>query len=351
MTGYEILSLIVTVLGVASFSAVITMLYARYRDSFVAEVSAGKRDMELIENYFYENQDKVRRRKAFFQGLRSVAYVGLLAIVIIFFILAMFDRFGITLIGNKSIMVVASGSMSEKNEANTYLFNHNLNNQFDTYSIIVLERLDDPEKSLKQYDVIAYVDDKGQNIIHRIKRIEKIDGVTRYVVRGDANDRDDEFKPLPENVLGRYTGRNLPVIGAFILFLQSYSGMTTIAALIYCLIMLDRNSNKIQEAQDARTDFLFEHLNLKDQDALNNLSVDYVEKIYLNKISYSINENGLISREVAQEVLEEYEDEVNKIKAEREKGEGPLQEDPRKDTPTPQTVDEKSQSDSLDKED
>ena len=176
MTGYEILSLIVTVLGVASFSAVITMLYARYRDSFVAEVSAGKRDMELIENYFYENQDKVRRRKAFFQGLRSVAYVGLLAIVIIFFILAMFDRFGITLIGNKSIMVVASGSMSEKNEANTYLFNHNLNNQFDTYSIIVLERLDDPEKSLKQYDVIAYVDDKGQNIIHRIKRIEKIDG-------------------------------------------------------------------------------------------------------------------------------------------------------------------------------
>ena len=263
----------------------------------------------------------------------------------------MFDRFGITLIGNKSIMVVASGSMSEKNEANTYLFNHNLNNQFDTYSIIVLERLDDPEKSLKQYDVIAYVDDKGQNIIHRIKRIEKIDGVTRYVVRGDANDRDDEFKPLPENVLGRYTGRNLPVIGAFILFLQSYSGMTTIAALIYCLIMLDRNSNKIQEAQEARTDFLFEHLNLKDQDALNNLSVDYVEKIYLNKISYSINENGLISREVAQEVLEEYEDEVNKIKAEREKGEGPLQEDPQKDTPTPQTVDEKSQSDSLDKED
>ena len=75
------------------------------------------------------------------------------------------------MIGNKTIMVVASGSMSKKNDANAYLNSNNLNNQFQTYDIIVLEKVENAS-DLNKYDVIAYRNDQGINVIHRIIEIE-----------------------------------------------------------------------------------------------------------------------------------------------------------------------------------
>lgn len=54
------------------------------------------------------------------------------------------------MIGNRTVMVVASNSMSYKNEANSYLFDDSLglNNQFNTYDLIILEKVNN-ETDLK----------------------------------------------------------------------------------------------------------------------------------------------------------------------------------------------------------
>ncbi|MEI3505411.1 MAG: hypothetical protein V8Q77_03990 [Bacilli bacterium] len=68
------------------------------------------------------------------------------------FIFSLINRFqnNVTMIGNRTVMVVASNSMSYKNEANSYLFDDSLglNNQFNTYDLIILEKVNN-ETDLK----------------------------------------------------------------------------------------------------------------------------------------------------------------------------------------------------------
>ena len=45
------------------------------------------------------------------------------------------------MIGGNTVMVVATGSMGYKNEANDYLFTYDLDDQFQQYDIIVLEKV------------------------------------------------------------------------------------------------------------------------------------------------------------------------------------------------------------------
>lgn len=49
--------------------------------------------------------------------------------------------------------------MSQQNEANTYLKTNNLNNQFNTYDIIQIQKYKDVDQ-VKLYDVVAYRNDK-----------------------------------------------------------------------------------------------------------------------------------------------------------------------------------------------
>ena len=56
----------------------------------------------------------------------------------------------VMMIGDRAVMVVATGSMGYKNEANDYLFNRGLNNQFQQYDIIVLEKVEKYSKKYKK---------------------------------------------------------------------------------------------------------------------------------------------------------------------------------------------------------
>ena len=195
-------------------------------------------------------------------------------------------------------MVVASGSMSEKHPNNQYYLDGR-DDQFPTYSIILLEKVDSPEE-LKQYDVIAYVNDKGVNIIHRIFRINS-DGT--YTTRGDANPDSDNDHPPFDRVIGKYTGKYLPTIGIFILFFQSYSGIATIVAIIYCMLMIDNRNKAMNEAKNQRLSALKQALNLDEVVGVDNLTVEYVETLYLNKFIYTFEPNGLVTEEIREEIL------------------------------------------------
>jgi signal peptidase I len=193
-------------------------------------------------------------------------------------------------------MVVASGSMSYKNEANTYLFTMNLNDQFQQYDIIVLEKV--KRNSLREYyDVIAYRNDKGINIIHRIIDIE-YGTTTKFVTRGDIYDssKTDSYKPVFEDIIGRYTGKRIPGIGIFVLFLQSYAGIITVLSLVYCLLMIDRTASKINRVQDERAMKLEEALDYLDETTGENFRAEYKETIYYKGFAYSFDEEGFIEK-------------------------------------------------------
>ena len=213
---------------------------------------------------------------------------------------------GIAMVGGKGIIVVASGSMSERNNANDYLITNNLTNQFNTYDVIVLEDVSD--KTLKRYDVIAFVNDKGENIIHRIVGFTE-DG--KFITRGDSNNGDDKFNPAKSNVLGRYTGKRVPYVGAFVMFFQSYAGMLTILAVIYCLIMIDRFTDKMHDAQDKRIEILASAINFKNEKESEGLASETVQRIYFKGFEYTFNDEGFVGKkEIDNPQLKEQSEEV-----------------------------------------
>ena len=293
MTSAEIISLIVTIIGVFSFATIFTILYKSYATSQINEIKSGKKDIELIDEVIYERQEKIKKRKMVTKIVKSICFYLALLIIIPLFIFSLINRFqnNITMIGNKTIMVVASGSMSQKNDANNYLITNNLNNQFQTYDIIVLEKVENAS-DLNKYDIIAYHNDQGINVIHRIIEIE--DG--KYVTRGDANDASDKYHPTFNDVIGRYIGKKIPSIGIFIMFLQSYAGIITIISLIYCLIMIDKISNKINMAHKRRIEQLEDAIDYIDELEIEKIKAEYVETIYYKGYAYHFNESGFVEK-------------------------------------------------------
>lgn len=318
----QLIALFVAALGVSCFTVVFSLLFINYRKFAVNEVKSGKRDIELIEEYFSENQASVKKRKKVLKIVKLVLYVVLMIFIFVCLVFALVVKFVDKLpVGTKTVMVVATPSMSSKNTENEYLFDedlkkqYDLENQFPALSLIFLEVVS--EDSIGLYDVVAYNHPDGRVIIHRIVRVEETETGTRYRTRGDANSTDDQKEVTYnvivnyDNIVGRYTGVYIPLLGAFVLFMQSMSGIVTVIALIICLIIFDRNSASIADARDDRTNYLLQVLDVDNLHEESEISVDFVEKIYLDKVAYSLDNNGVVSKEVAEEVLKKYNEESN----------------------------------------
>lgn len=296
--GFNIqgIALAVTAVAVTCFTVAFTLLFINYRKYAVQEINSGKQDIELIEEYIASRKKKSLKIKSALKVVKVILYTLLMAFITVCIVFTLFVRFSQNVpLGTKSFMVVASGSMSEKNPLNEYLVTNNLNDQFPTYSIIVLEKVD-PSK-LKQYDVVAYNHPSGRVYIHRIRAIE-VDqsGKVTYRTRGDAVGADDQSDTGynvvtgPEDIVGRYTGIYIPFLGAFVQFMQSPAGIVTIIALVFCLVMFDKNSSKISDSQEARTQYLIKLLDIENLDSGVELSAQFVEQIYLDKAPFVVRE-------------------------------------------------------------
>ena len=123
MSTFDIIALVVTAVGVLSFSIIFTVLYRSYALSTINEFSVGHRDLELIDEAIFENQAYVKTQKKILNAIRQTLFYLFLAITIPALALALISKFnsGIAMVNGKGIIVVASGSMSEKNPANGYL--------------------------------------------------------------------------------------------------------------------------------------------------------------------------------------------------------------------------------------
>ncbi len=313
MTSVEIISLVVTAMGVCSFSAIFTILYRNYSAASIKEIVTGKTDIELIDEYIYNAKKNIERRREILSKVKTIAFYTLLALLVPVFIFAMISKFNnsVVMFGGKSLMVVASGSMSERNEANAYLDSEGLYNQFDTYDIIVLKKVRS-DREIKKYDVIAFVNDEGINVIHRIRGFKG----DKYVTRGDSNNADDKYNPSFEDVIGVYTGQKIPLIGIFVLFFQSPSGVVTVGALIFCLIMMDKQNKRIKDVQFERLKKLREAIGFDEKQASSKeFSLTFNQYIYYKGFAYVFDDEGFVEkREIAEtNITEEAEGTMLKV--------------------------------------
>ena len=298
MEKIELISLIITFVGVVSFAIVFTVLYRSYTKSTIQEVSTGQRDIDLIDMALYEKQKKNKKSTKILKMVKNVLFYTILAIVVPIFIFSIVNRFQgrTTMIGDKGIMVVASGSMSERHKNNDYLVENDITNQFNTYDIIVLEKVE-AQEDIELYDVIAFKNNKGINIIHRVIDIRDVNGEIRYVTQGDANADKDDYTPNYGDVIGRYTNQRVKSLGIFIIFFQSYSGMITIASLIFCLVMIDRYNLQIENEQNKRLTHLGEIINQVNDDDIDNIKTSFKETICYKGFVYHFDENGFVDKE------------------------------------------------------
>ena len=138
--------------------------------------------------------------------------------------------------------------MSQRNEANDYLDEYHLYNQFDTYDIIGVTKYNSIE-DVKQFDVVAFY---GQDDIIYVHRIIEVRDNNTFVTRGDSNAISDTNRLYNgyltyDKIIGYYNGSRAPLIGVFIVFLQSNSGIITILSVVYCLLMFDHYKTKYDE--------------------------------------------------------------------------------------------------------
>ena len=325
MSSIEILSLVITIVCLVSFCLVFTYLFRNYYLNNIKEIKDGTSDLEIIE-YNKENKlnDKKNEKKVKIRRVisKTIGYLSLV-LVVGFFGFSLYSRFfnNNLIFGDSGLVVISSGSMSEKNSSNTYLVTNNLNNQFDTYDIIGISKyksIDD----VKLYDVIAFY---GEDDVIYVHRIIEINEDKTLVTRGDSNNISDTNRLYEgnldfSNVIGYYNGSRVPLIGVFIIFLQSNSGIITILSIVYCLLMFDYYKNKYDTSLLERINYLDEIINfdyLEEMEVNKVITPDYKEYLYYKNKEYSFYKGKFIEvKEVSDEYINSVKELNNKIELE-----------------------------------
>lgn len=262
MTGFETLSLIVTIICLVAFSGVFTILFRNYFQNAQEGVEEGKEDLVLLQECALREEEKRSPRKKTLRILKGSLWgiLGVAALLFFGFSLASRITGSPLVLGDYGTLVISSGSMSERNPANRYLFENNLEDQLSTYDLIGVERASSPE-DISLYDIIAFRAEDGRTIVHRVVEIERFEEGTFFLTKGDANEENDanalygDYLAF-EGILGRYSGFRIPLVGVFVIFLQSGAGIATIVSLLYCYLMYGYFRNRLDKAVEERTGYL-----------------------------------------------------------------------------------------------
>lgn len=311
MSTIEIISLAVTVICLFSFCVVFTFLFRHYFMSQIHTVNSGEDDLALFDNVVEEAKIAKSKKKKVLGLIGKIASYFVLGLIFVFFLYSLINRFtsGVSWIGDQSLIVIGSGSMSKKNKANTYLDENNLDNQFDTYDVIQIKKYKNVDE-VKLYDVVAYKSDENVIIIHRVVQVNQVDGQNVFITRGDANDASDNGSQYSsyltyDKILGFYTDFRIKSIGAFVIFLQSNSGIITMVSILYCFCMYEYYSEKYQKAVAERTDFLMTSIPFSiESDAEEKIGQENYERLTFKGQTYVFAGSKLIEKKETSDVDE-----------------------------------------------
>ena len=163
--------------------------------------------------------------------------------------------------------VVLSGSMSQKYEKNKYLFDNNLNDQFQRFDLVLTRQLP-KEEDLKLYDIVVYEVD-GNLVIHRIVGIEepneKHPDERHFRLQGDNVHVADKYPVKYSQMKAIYQGERIPHVGSFIAFLQSPAGYMCLILVFLGVLLIPMLEKKLEKEQRSRLLYIWAEEELEER--------------------------------------------------------------------------------------
>ena len=236
--------LIVFTLGIVAF-----LIYER--QVTIKEIKNGEVDSQIIYEDHEEKIKAVNKKHKILKKSLNIGLDILIGLLGILFLLGLVDK----IMNNSALpiktVVIATGSMSTKNEENEYLFENKLDNQIQVNDLIFLEKVNSLE-DIKLYDIICYWNNSGERIVHRV--VEKNDEY--LTTRGDANNVNDDIEITLDRIVGKYNEGKIPGVGAVTFFLTSDYGISTIASILVISIIYSFVKSSIDKEINKRLIYL-----------------------------------------------------------------------------------------------
>ena len=250
--SYQTYSLILCLIIFAMLVSVSVLVISIIYKQKIKLIKSGTEDNEIVADYEKEKDKKENKlSKVLDRGLTLLfGFVFITAFGIAMYINCTQN----TQMGNIPVYkVVKTDSMAQKHKKNTYLVEHNLNNQFRSMDLILIHKLP-AEKDLKLYDIVVYEVD-GILLVHRIVGIEEPNEkhTERYfLLQGDAVEAPDRFPVYYSQMKGLYKGEKIPFVGSFVLFLQSPAGWVSILLVVVTMVVTPILENKLKKQRMLR---------------------------------------------------------------------------------------------------
>lgn len=248
MNSITIIVIVVVALLTAVIFGLTWIAYNSCLKAYKLEVSHGQHDKEIFKEYH------AKKKKKGGKVLGLIGSCAFLAALLSLFVTGIVYRASGEnfTINNQTVLVVKSGSMSgfySQNLVTQYQeYNYDTSLQFDVGDICVFEKVSN-DAELVEGEVYGY---KYRNYIitHRLVKVYED---SMYEFRGDNNPTSDGILVSKENVIYHYTGKKVPVIGAFILYAQSYFGIWSLISIIGIAVSSEivyRKIDKINKERD-----------------------------------------------------------------------------------------------------
>ncbi|MBO5867036.1 MAG: hypothetical protein J6Q55_03175, partial [Clostridia bacterium] len=239
MQALETYNLILCLVVFVGLTALFTVLIVALIKNTLRLVRAGLDDEKIKQEYLQEQNKKNNKFLDFVSNALVILMCVLLACVLVFSLYSRFTE-NSKVGAIPTIKVVETGSMETKHKNNTYLVENNLNDQISVFDLVVLHQLP-AEEDLQLWDIVVY-ETKGYFVIHRIVGIEepneKHPNERWYVLRGDANERADEFPVTYSQMCSIYRGESVPFVGAFVMFMQSPAGILCFLLVVFGAVVM-----------------------------------------------------------------------------------------------------------------
>ena len=108
---------------------------------------------------------------------------------------------------------------------------------------------------MKLYDIVVY-EVYDNLVIHRIVQIEepneKHPNERYFLLQGDDVHYPDKFPVKYKQMKGIYKGERVPMVGSFVMFLQSPAGYLCILLVVFALIAIPMMEKKIKKEEVER---------------------------------------------------------------------------------------------------
>ena len=250
MTSFEIYSLIICLIVYVLLAGLGIFMLITVLNLTLKLIRSGANDKEILDEY---EKSQGKQKRSVFDWIFSGLLIFVVLVVFVFSAYVGCTK-NVYFESTPTFKVVNSSSMSMKNEKNQYLFDNELDNQFNTFDLILTYEIP-KEEDLKLYDIVIYEID-GILVIHRIVRIEEPNerhpNERWFLLQGDAISQPDRFPVKYEQMKGIYRNEKIPFVGSFVTFMQSPVGWMCLLLMFTGSIVAPILDSKLEKERKQR---------------------------------------------------------------------------------------------------